>query len=1117
MKNNYITKFGCAAIWLLSAAVLTGPVFAQTWNAANIYGNWTSVAMSGDGSRIAAASFLTGLFTSTDGGTNWGEVPAPDPTDFAVLGSSANGDVLAAVFYNGGIYTSANWGTNWIQAQAPTDYWNCLASSADGARWVAGTAPGVIYTSKDSGATFTSRLPNNSYQAVAGSSNGSNLVAAVLGGKIYRSTDQGDTWAPTPAPSALWSGVAMSTNGANLAAVIQGGGIYVSSDSGNSWSVTTAPSTNWSAVACSADGSELVAAVNGGSYHGGGRIYVSADSGAHWQATSAPSNYWTSVYSSPDGTRLLAFPQTSDVVYASTNSGTDWTAQSVLSASGTTNIICTNTYSLSVICSNATSHLRTTNSFNAVYVTSSSADPAEKMVVTNAVGFNLSKATLTGTNKTTLTTSLRLSVQGNTVIGPLLLATNQFGTNVLGKGDKFPHTGKTNVVVVALPPLNGTAVFDTNLVNVVTSTVSGLRLVIRDTVNIKETLVANPRQIWSAWAASADGVKLAATVNGGFIYISANSGATWTHTASQRFWSAIASSADGARLTATVANGGIFTSTDSGATWQSNNVPNQDWSAVYSSPDGSTLVALVRDGPSWKSVNGGATWMQLNTPYDFWHSLASSADGSRLLAAAESAVYMSTNAGTSWNQVILATNGFVNCIDTFTLSGFYTNSLTVITTNVLVTTNGSGSTVTNLGSLSTNRIVLTNYFSESLAPLMVSNLFISATVLTVTNAMAVDLAGRMAISILSGGTNIVNFLATNAIDARMFGVSLGGSNLFNALVSTSDLMGTTAFINTNGLSSANSLIGISSLIDTNGDYIASPVGTNGSDIGGLVGVDGLIGNDDPVGTNGLIGINVLGSGSLGAGVIAPNVGLTNILASGMPMPFGGVHGVAFDTDFVNVISTNLFHSTNAGVTVVVSNDVNVQVSSAAQSVAAVASSADGSYLAAAVNGYIYVSTNSGATWQVTSAPNTNWTALAMSADGAQLTAAVNGGLIYTSADAGANWTAANVPVASWRAVATSANGADLVAIVNGGALYTEQSPSATAAVSALPTLSIAVANGNAVLSWPAVGADVVLQQRTSIAGAAWQDLQTTPVVVNGQNRVTLPLSSPQAVYRLRRP
>jgi hypothetical protein len=108
----------------------------------------------------------------------------------------------------------------------------------------------------------------------------------------------------------------------------------------------------------------------------------------------------------------------------------------------------------------------------------------------------------------------------------------------------------------------------------------------------------------------------------------------------------------------------------------------------------------------------------------------------------------------------------------------------------------------------------------------------------------------------------------------------------------------------------------------------------------------------------------------------------------------------------------------------------------------VASSADGNKLVAAANtGVIYTSTNAGSNWLATLAPSTNWISVASSADGTKLVAAagngyvVNGitipGLIYTSTNSGINWTPALAPSTNWQAVASSADGTKLVAVVAG--------------------------------------------------------------------------------------
>ena len=154
----------------------------------------------------------------------------------------------------------------WTQTSAPTNYWNSIAASADGTK----------------------------------------LVAAVYGGGIYTSTNSGATWTLTGAPSdggldSAWESVASSADGTKLVAVrFYDNPIYLSTNSGINWS-TNGPSENWQSVACSSDGKKLVAVV-----YIGGPIYTSTNSGTTWtQATNAPDNWWQSVASSADGNKLV--------------------------------------------------------------------------------------------------------------------------------------------------------------------------------------------------------------------------------------------------------------------------------------------------------------------------------------------------------------------------------------------------------------------------------------------------------------------------------------------------------------------------------------------------------------------------------------------------------------------------------------------------------------------------------------------------------------------------------------------------------------------------------------------------------------------------------------------
>src|SRR5881394_1848451 len=85
----------------------------------------------------------------------------------------------------------------------------------------------------------------------------------------------------------------------------------------------------------------------------------------------------------------------------------------------------------------------------------------------------------------------------------------------------------------------------------------------------------------------------------------------------------------------------------------------------------------------------------------------------------------------------------------------------------------------------------------------------------------------------------------------------------------------------------------------------------------------------------------------------------------------------------------------------------------------------------------FLATNSLAqSWTLTSAPLTNWGALACSADGTRIAAAAGGwktgpapypstGPVYLSTNSGLGWTLSGSPKTNWSALASSADGARL--------------------------------------------------------------------------------------------
>jgi photosystem II stability/assembly factor-like uncharacterized protein len=317
----------------LIAAV--NPVFARTWTPTTPNGGifWAPAASSADGTQLMIVDGVDELiYTSTNSGITWTQATNAPLQHWLSVASSADGTKLVAVAdaaTSWSIYTSTNAGTTWgAVTNAPKIFWYSIASSADGTKLVALAMTNLVYTSTDSGNTWTSNsvpIYTNQWLLVASSADGNKLVIVGDLGPVFTSTNSGTTWtAETNVPGVNWQAVTCSADGSKLLLVGLTNLIYISSDWGVTWQSNSVPGIiSWQTVASSTDGSKLVAeaSING-------PIYTSTNSGATWSTeTNTYNNYYLglsvpvpggSIVSSADGSK---FVMTSTIVYT----GPMWT------------------------------------------------------------------------------------------------------------------------------------------------------------------------------------------------------------------------------------------------------------------------------------------------------------------------------------------------------------------------------------------------------------------------------------------------------------------------------------------------------------------------------------------------------------------------------------------------------------------------------------------------------------------------------------------------------------------------------------------------------------------------------------------------------------------------
>jgi hypothetical protein len=302
------------------------------------------------------------------------------------------------------------------------------------------------------------------------------------------------------------------------------------------WTQTSAPTSKWAGIASSQDGTKLAAIVENGP------IYTSGDAGATWQTNGVPVLFWTGIASSSDGSRLAACAW-SDGIYLSTNSGMSWQQASNTSSGVWQSIACSSDGSVIVA------------------------------------------------------VSLAYEWGGILTTGPLFISTNYGATWAT------PNLPNRVWTTVACSSNGMVMVAATGDATIYVTTNRGLAWTTADT----------PAESWSSVVISADGTRQVAVSIGsggsggqsvlagdGAIFVSTNSGASWIQTSAPNdYWESVACSTDGSILIAAAEEftpaTTLWISLDSGTTWTSNQLADARVT-VASSGCGAKLFAVFSTG-----------------------------------------------------------------------------------------------------------------------------------------------------------------------------------------------------------------------------------------------------------------------------------------------------------------------------------------------------------------------------------------------------------------------------------------------------------------------------------------------------------------------------------------
>ena len=559
--------------------------------------------------------------------------------------------------------------------------------------------------------------------------------------------------------------------------------------------------------------------------------------------------------------------------------------------------------------------------------------------------------------------------------------------------------------------------------------------------------------VYGAIAVSSGGNNMITTLYGGNVLTSIDAGVTWTFRTAPgaSLWRTAAISDNGSVMVVGSENGQVWTSTNSGVTW-TNPINVTKITASIISPDGQTIwfagkdgeyalyrstnsgatftnpriqgnggpvvgIAIVWNTPStilvttngwmWRSVNSGASWVNIVAQVD-WGNIVTTADGTTMAAAHPTDIRVSTDFGvtwivklssqTSWKDVKVSSDGQ----KMVALSG---NGHIWISTNagtswsqaqaygpvkpITVTNSGSGAYLIDGVSNPTMSFIRGNTYTLSINasghPFWIQ---------TVPGAYSSGNIYSSGITLTSGTREIGTITFVVPINAP--------DTLYYVCQYHSSMQGSITITNSTGPGPGGSYAWYNAGVSSDLSTIVCLVwtSTGGNNIYSLWKTTNL-------GTTWTRFEVTLGGGYI-----------RNMAAS-------------YDLKYV-IMAVNgdyVYTSTNSGTT------YTRQTSMGIGNWGNVATSQDGTVLAAVnINNSIWVSTNSGGTWQQTAAGQIY--ICRVSSTGQPMYYIYNTGQIYKSTDRGSTWsTMSNSPFVYWQSLSISSNGNILLGGTRGSSIF----------------------------------------------------------------------------------
>jgi photosystem II stability/assembly factor-like uncharacterized protein len=676
------------------------PIWIQQTNSG--IRNWVSIATSSDGQKLAACAANDYIYTSTNAGQTWTQRSSTGTQAWQAIVSSPNGNILHSCVNNGYIWRSVDSGNSWT-VKWEVSNWTYVAASSDGVN-IFGCENGLyMWRSTNSGENWNAAaIDEQPWTCVVCSSDGIKVAATVMNGNIWTSINKGYKWIErTSSGMRPWSTIACSSNGTILIACANPGYIYISTDSGVSWNVkTTSGSRNWKNVSCSTNGEKIYACAEND------YIYESTNTGNTWVSIVYPGVKLWRCLAGTDGIPLAGCIQ-NNVIYTriapqAQEVGSMLQGYSSGSRNGNTGIYANRVLSIGGSWERRYLYLAMTNTWSSQKLLTHSWNRQYYHLSVNEY-FWISKNNGLFYNRI----SSYLSV-------PNLYQLN--GISCITDDGKIIFTRNNSLALVYSSDGGTTWSFKTNPNSFHIKT-------IRCTPNADilygcggtNTLAKSTDYggTWSRYynAVTDDSFKSIKTYNGtifacvstNYIYTSIDTGVSWktVYYSASITWVAVNISFDGTKIAAASTNGNVYLSTDSGSSWTSVSVTSS-LSCFAGSSNGNILVGAgggsssTDNGFIWKSTNAGITWNKLifysgspsvDTAKPWW-KVAISSNGEHIAATVNQVnnyIYLALD---SANTITAKTQSGSQHWKAITISNNKVISSCIVNNNYVTSTNG---------------------------------------------------------------------------------------------------------------------------------------------------------------------------------------------------------------------------------------------------------------------------------------------------------------------------------------------------------------------------------------------------------------------------------------------